>query len=153
MSTIRHPGLPFPLGSKPSICQTKCEEFNLHECRTSIVDVLYALKGKHRDTSAREKWIPKNATACSSRPPNSTVMQQSSSLAQAQSFSQSHTTTFTSTAPSVVPNTTSSTDPHATINTLDSPLTLDLSYLSRVYRRPSLITNPSQRSLLSSDIP
>jgi hypothetical protein len=51
MSTICHPGLPFPLVSKPSICHTKCEGLNLRECCTSIVDVLYA-KGKRMTFSS-----------------------------------------------------------------------------------------------------
>lgn len=95
---------------------------------------MFCMPKENRNTSAREKWILKNATACSSHLPNSTVMQQSSSLAQAQSFSQPRTAVSTSTKPSIVPNTTS--NPHAT---MDSFLALDLSYLSRVYRRSSSI--------------
>ncbi|KAG2370338.1 hypothetical protein BDR07DRAFT_12190 [Suillus spraguei] len=53
-----------------------------------------------------------NATAGSSRPPNSTLAQQSGGTAQAKS-PQSHTAV--STAPPVVGNTASSTTPHVTI--------------------------------------
>jgi hypothetical protein len=58
MSTICHPGLPFPLVSKPSICHTKCEGLNLRECCTSIVDVLYA-KGKQEYFSKRKMDLEK----------------------------------------------------------------------------------------------
>jgi hypothetical protein len=70
-----------------------------------------------RNASARERRRPimKRPTASSSRPPNTTVAQQSSGAAQSQSSSQAHAAVSTSTAPPVVANTTSNTNPHATI--------------------------------------
>ncbi|KAG2039563.1 WD40-repeat-containing domain protein [Suillus americanus] len=81
----------------------------LHE-RPSVVDVSYA-KGKRRNASARERrrLILKIPTTGGSRPPNSTVTQQSSVGPQTQSSSQSNAA---STAPPVA---TSNTNPHATI--------------------------------------
>ncbi|KAG1869021.1 hypothetical protein DFJ58DRAFT_766650 [Suillus subalutaceus] len=94
-------------------------EIELHERGSAVADVPYA-KGKRRNASAREKRmiiIPlksKNTAASTSRAPNSNATQ-SSGAAQAQSSSQLHATASASTAHPVVANTTSSTNPHATI--------------------------------------
>jgi hypothetical protein len=66
-----------------------------------------------RNTSARERRRPimTNATASSSRPPNSNATQQPSSTAQAQS--QAAASTFT--APPVIANIAPSTNPHVII--------------------------------------
>jgi hypothetical protein len=55
-------------------------------------------------------------TASSSRPPNSTVTQQTSGAAQIQSSSQANAAVSTPTAPPVVTNTTSGAGPHATLH-------------------------------------
>ncbi|KAG1869018.1 hypothetical protein DFJ58DRAFT_766644, partial [Suillus subalutaceus] len=94
-------------------------EIELHERGSAVADVPYA-KGKRRNASAREKRmiiIPlksKNTAASTSCPSNSNATQ-SSGAAQAQSSSQLHATASTSAAHPVVANTTSSTNPHATI--------------------------------------
>ncbi|KIK37786.1 hypothetical protein CY34DRAFT_15458 [Suillus luteus UH-Slu-Lm8-n1] len=66
----------------------------------------------HPSSLEQEIW----PTASSSRPPNSTVTQQSGSAAQTQSSSQANAAVSSPTAPSVVANTTSSANLHATIN-------------------------------------
>jgi hypothetical protein len=64
-----------------------------------------------RETEANHE----KATASSPRPANTTVAQQSSGAAQTQPSSQAHAAVSTSTTPTVVANTTSNTNPHATI--------------------------------------
>lgn len=113
-----------PSGSRPFhwvrnrlSARTSSVDIGLPQHSSEIVDVPYT-RGKPRNACARERrkpLIPKNATAGSSRPPNSTVTQQSSGAAQAQSSSQPHATDSSPTAPPAVVNTTSSTNPHATI--------------------------------------
>ncbi|KAG2045337.1 WD40-repeat-containing domain protein [Suillus americanus] len=107
------------LSGKPSHRGVNIE---LLERPPAIVDVSLC-QAKRRNASARERQRPiptrrptgTNATAGSSRHPNNTVMQQSSGAAQTQSSSQLRATISTSTAPPVVSNTTSKTNPHATI--------------------------------------
>lgn len=93
-------------------------DIELHEHPSPVVDVPHC-QAKRRNASGRyvrppiPKPIRTNATPGSSRPPNSTVTQQSSSTAQAQSSSQPHTTL--SMAHPAVGNTALSTSPHAII--------------------------------------
>ncbi|KIK40862.1 hypothetical protein CY34DRAFT_806792 [Suillus luteus UH-Slu-Lm8-n1] len=83
-----------------------------HGRGSAVVDVPYA-KGKRRNASARERRKPimTNATASSSRPPNSNTTLQSSGAAQVQSQG----AVSTSTAPPVAANTAPSTNPHVII--------------------------------------
>ncbi|KAG2039565.1 WD40-repeat-containing domain protein [Suillus americanus] len=84
----------------------------LHKHPSAVVNVPYA-KGKRINALARERrrLIMKSLTAGNLRPPNSTVTQQSRGTTQTQSSSQPHAAVS---APPVV-NTTSNTNPHATI--------------------------------------
>ncbi|KIK34394.1 hypothetical protein CY34DRAFT_812948 [Suillus luteus UH-Slu-Lm8-n1] len=83
-----------------------------HGRGSAAADVPYA-KGKRRNASARERRKPimTNATASSSRPPNSNTTLQSSGAAQVQSQG----AVSTSTAPPVAANTAPSTNPHVII--------------------------------------
>ncbi|KAG2077686.1 hypothetical protein BDR04DRAFT_1148394 [Suillus decipiens] len=114
----------FPPRSKSSLARTSSVDIELPQRSSEIIDVPYT-KGNffmflssfsnvqfhlilfdirtplQRNACARERWaplIPQNATAGSSRPPNSAVTQQSSGAAQTQS-SPPHATDSTSTPP------------------------------------------------------
>ncbi|KAG2753392.1 WD40 repeat-like protein [Suillus brevipes Sb2] len=89
-------------------------DIELHERSPAVVHVPHC-QAQRRNASARETRRPtmRWPTASSSRPPNTTITQQSSDAAQAQSSSQPHATV--STVPPAATNTTSSARPHATI--------------------------------------
>ncbi|KAG1814504.1 WD40-repeat-containing domain protein [Suillus variegatus] len=87
-----------------------------HE-RPSVVDVSHC-QAQRRYASAHERRrpiIPLKSKKPTSRPPNSNTIQQSSGTTQAQSSSKSHAAVPTSAIPSVVTNTPSNTNPHATM--------------------------------------
>ncbi|KAG2740984.1 WD40 repeat-like protein [Suillus brevipes Sb2] len=91
-------------------------DIELHERPSAEVSVPYA-KGKRRNASARERRKPimKRPTASSSHPPNTTVAQQSSGTAQAQSSSQTQAQAAIPTSSTTQEAINSSANPQATI--------------------------------------
>ncbi|KAG2034545.1 hypothetical protein BDR03DRAFT_964849 [Suillus americanus] len=98
-------------------------EIELRECHSGVVDVPHC-QAQRRNASAREQrrpapLKPKKPAASTSRPPNINVTQQSTSAAQAQTSSQAQAAVSTSSAALPVTNTTSHTNPRATIENAD----------------------------------
>jgi WD40 repeat protein len=88
-------------------------DIELRERHSGVVDVPYC-QPKRRNATAKEKRGPNSATN-TSRHPNSNATQQSTGGAQAQTSSQTQATILTSSTALPVTNTTSHTNPHATI--------------------------------------